>query len=289
MRLKLASSVLLLYGLTWTWAAEPAAAGDTEFVFSAPPRGEQAKEQGIYDPIAEYLTRATGQKFVYAYSHDWLTYQNRMRTGTYDLMFDGPHFVGWRMANLGHTPLVKLADEFVFVVIARADNQRVKEVKDLAGRMVCAHSIPNLGTLALLSQFPNAARQPYITEIQGWDKAYQGVQDNKCVGTVLPLKVLKKMDSGASRKMKTLYTHPALPNQAFTASPRVSAELQRKIAAALLSEEGKKATAKLLEAYAAKEFVPARPGEYAGLGSLLKDVYGFDNDRAKQTLSAKDR
>jgi len=47
MRLKLASSVLLLYGLTWTWAAEPAAAGDTEFVFSAPPRGERAKEQGI--------------------------------------------------------------------------------------------------------------------------------------------------------------------------------------------------------------------------------------------------
>jgi hypothetical protein len=47
-------------------------------------------------------------------------------------------------------------------------------------------------------------------------------------------------------------------------------ELHKKIAQALLSEEGKQATAKLRTAYAGQDFIPTTRDEYAGLGDLLK-------------------
>jgi len=251
-------------------ARQPAAAiaDGAEFVFSAPPRGSYAEEVAVYQPIVEYLSRVTGRKFRYQYSDNWLSYSKDMTNGNYDLVFDGPAFNGWRMEKMSHTPLIKLPEDFVFVVIARKDNLQVTELKQLAGRKVCVHAPPNLGTLTLLSQFDNPMRQPSIVEIKGWDVAYQSVAEGKCAGTVLPIKNLEKNDKGLVR---VLYKHKPLPNQALSAGPRIPADMQARIKHALLSDEGRAATTKLRATYAGKDFIAAEPQEYAGLGTLLKD------------------
>lgn len=242
---------------------------NSQLVFSAPPRGAYADEVAIYEPIVQLLSKVVGRKVEYKYSDNWLSYSKEMTEGRYDIVFDGPAFNGWRVEKLRHTPLVRLPEDFIFVVVTKADNDRVKNVKDLAGRMICAHAPPNLGTLTLLSQFDNPARQPVIVETKGWDTAYKALMDGKCVATVLPIKNLGKNDAGAQRLTKTLYQHKALPNQAFSVGPRIAPELHAKIAQALLSEEGKLATAKLRAAYAGKSFVQTNRQEYADLGELL--------------------
>lgn len=248
----------------------PAAAvtGEADFVFSAPPRGSYAEEVATYQPITEYLTRITGKRFVYKYSDNWLSYSKDMTNGVFDLVFDGPAFNGWRMDKMGHTPLVKLPEDFVFVVIARKDNTQVTELKHIAGRKVCAHAPPNLGTLTLLSQLDNPARQPVIHQVKGWDNNYKAMIEGQCVATVVPIKNFEKNDKGMA---KILYRHRAMPNQAFSAGPRITAAMRARIQQALLSEEGRAATAKLRSVYAGKDFVQAKPEEYAGLGRLLKD------------------
>ncbi len=240
-------------------------------VFSAPPRGTYAEEVATYQPIVELLSEVIGKKVVYQYSDNWLTYSKDMTMGKYDLVFDGPAFNGWRAERLNHVPLVKLPEDFVFVITARAADKSINDVKDLAGRLVCAHAPPNLGTLTLLSRFDNPARQPRIVETKGWDNSYKAMLEGKCVATVLPIRNLQKMDNGPQRMSKTLYTHRPLPNQALSVGPRVSPTLHARIAQALLSERGKIATAKLRAAYAGKDFVLAAREEYAGLGDLLKD------------------
>ncbi|MFP5349369.1 MAG: phosphate/phosphite/phosphonate ABC transporter substrate-binding protein [Gammaproteobacteria bacterium] len=242
----------------------------TDLIFSAPPRGAYAEEVAIYQPIVEYLSRVTGQKFRYQYSDNWLTYSKDMTSGAYDLVFDGPAFNGWRMTRMQHTPLIKLPEEFVFVVVTRKDNTQVTELKQLAGRKICAHAPPNLGTLTMLSQFDNPARQPSILETKGWDAAYRAVAEGKCAGTVLPQQSLVKNDKDKNQ-MRVIYKHRPMPNQAFSAGPRISPAMQQKIKAALMSEEGRAVTAKLRALYAGKDFVAATPEEYAGLGQLLKD------------------
>jgi ABC-type phosphate/phosphonate transport system substrate-binding protein len=248
-------------------------------IFSAPPRGTLAKETENYQPLTDFLTKVTGRTVIYQHADNWLSYSRDMTQGKLDIVFDGPHFNGWRMENLNHTPLVKLPEDFIFVVIVKADNKSVQDIKQLAGRRICAHAPPNLGTLTMLKQFDNPARQPVIATVKGWDKSYASLMAGQCVATVVPIKNLEKMDKGKNLA-RIVYKSPAMPNQAISAGPRISREIQDKIKQALLTEEGKAATAKLRSAYAGKDFVPATRAEYVGLSAYIKNSLYYSNPAA---------
>ncbi len=257
--------------------ARGASAGNENvLVFSAPPR--ETEEEGIrtYQPIAEYLSRVTGKTIVYKHPNDWLTYQLEMQRGSYDLVFDGPHFNSWRISNLQHSTLVKLADEHAFAVVVRKDDARTSDLKQLAGQKVCGMNPPNLGTLAVLSQFDNPMRQPLIMNSMGWNKIYEGVAfEKKCTAGILPVAVLKKFNN-SENVVRVLYKTKTLPNQAFSAGPRVPAGDQAKIAAALVSPDGSTAMARLMSTYGSDKGVAfATKAEYAGLDVYLKDTWGY--------------
>jgi len=253
----------------------PVIAGNT-LIFSAPPRGALAKETENYQPVADFLTRVTGRTVVYKHAKDWLSYARDMTQGKFDLVFDGPHFNGWRMENLNHTPLVKLPEDFIFAVVVKADNKSIQNIKQLAGRRICAHAPPNLGTLTLLNQFDNPVRQPQITTVKGWDKSYNSLVAGKCVATVVPIKNLEKWDKNM-KQTRIVFKSAAMPNQAISAGPRIPQEVQDKIRQALLSADGKAATAKLRSVYAGKDFVAATRAEYAGQSVYIKDSLYYSN------------
>ncbi len=256
--------------------AGPAAAKD--IVFSAPPRESAADGQATYGPIAEYLSGRLGRRVVYRHSRDWLSYIQHIQHDGYDLVFDGPHFVGYRMAKFGHVPLVRLPGSLDFVVIARRDNRQVVELKDLAGRPVCGHAPPNLATLTLQAQFPNLSRQPRILETRGFKNAFLGVIKRRCDAAPIPTRVYAKLDRGANGgQTRILYQSAPLPHQAFTAGRRVTPEEQEKIAAALLAPEAATPTERLRARFAGgKALLPARAEDYRGLYRLLRFVWGFE-------------
>ncbi len=243
-------------------------------VFSAAPQQDQQTAIETYGPIAEYLSKVIGKQVVYKHPGNWLSYQMEMKKGSYDLVFDGPHFNDWRATKLQHSILVKFPSEHVFVVIVKKDNSKIADLKQLNGRPVCAMSPPNLGTLTLLSQFDNPVRQPVIINTDGWENIYKGVVADKCVAAVLPLKNLEKYDRGTFTKI--IFKGKAMPNQALSAGQRVSREDQAKIVSALITPEASEPTAKLREIYAIDgRFVPAAKREYAGLSVWLKDTWGY--------------
>lgn len=251
-----------------------AAGGDT-LVFSAPPRELPAAANEIYEPIAQYLSGVLGKKVTYRHSNNWLTYQTEMRKGTYDLVFDGPHFNGWRAANLSHNILAKLPGDHVFVVITRSDGNSINDIKQLSGRAVCAMPPPNLGTLTLLSQFDNPARQPVIANTDGWENIYRNVMARRCTAGVLPLTLLEKFGQGG---VKIVFKGKALPNQAFSAGPRVTLAEQAKIASALTAPESAAAFARLREHYAViGNLTLATRDEYLTFATLLKGQWGYAN------------
>lgn len=251
----------------------PALDRDRMLVFTAPPRESPEAGQAIYGPIAEYLSQATGRRIVYQHPGTWGVYRSEMLRGNYDLVFDGPHFNAWRAERLAHNVLVKAPKAHEFVIIARAD-QPMTKLSQMAGRTFCAHAPPNLGTLVLLSQFDNPSRQPMLINTKGWENIYQGVAAGQCAGAIIPTAMLKQLDTG--KRMRVLYRSQPLPNQAFSAGPRVAPQDQQRIAEALLAPQAHAPTARLRETFKIGErFATASNAEFAGAGAILKNEWGY--------------
>ena len=247
-----------------------------DLVLSSAPRDSKEKEEEIYKPITDMMSTATGQKVTFKHGDNFLVYQSEMRKGNYDIVFDGPHFVGWRMTKLSHVPLVKFPDNLVFAAITSKKHDKINDLKGLVGRTVCAFPPPNLATLSILVEFENPSRQPLILETESFPAVYKKVMAGKCVGGILQAKLFQDLDKEAQMG-KVLYTSKPLPNQAFSAGPRVTPEMRDKIIKAMLSAEGAVATQKLRDVYKIQAAMqPATEEEFKGLGKLLRDVWGFN-------------
>ena len=243
-------------------------------VFTAPPRETLEEATEIYKPVADFLSKTLGKRVEYTYPGTWGVYRTEMLKGGYDIVFDGPHFNSYRMEKLSHNILVKIPERHEFTVIVKKDQAEFRNLKQMAGRTFCTHAPPNLGTLVLLSQFDNPSRQPMIINTKGWDKIYAGVISGKCVAGVLPALNLKKYDQAGLTRI--IYKGQAMPNQAFSAGPRVTPEDQEKIAHALVSPEAGQATAKLRTAYKVGDsFALANNQEYRGLAEYLRNEWGY--------------
>ena len=76
--------------------------------------------------------------------------------------------------------------------------------------------------------------------------------------------------------MKTVFRSKVLPDNAFSAGPRLGIEVKALIAKALLAPEAGSATQALRQKYASgKAFVQATNEEYADLGVLLRNEWGY--------------
>lgn len=247
----------------------------SEYIFTAPPRESKERAIEIYEPIAEYLSIITGEKFVYKYPGNWTEYSRGMLNREYDLAFDGPHFVSWRIKNIDHDAIAKLPQLHIWRVIVRSDSTDIKTLDDLVGKKVCAPKSPNFGMLTMMSHYPNPDREPIHVITKGWNDGYNGVLKGRCVATVLPKTNHRKFDPELA-KTRAIHTHLPYPNQAFTAGPNLSPEMKAKIIDNLLSEDGQIALLELRERFTRGEkLVSVDNEEYEGISMVLKRAGNF--------------
>ena len=254
-----------------------------DLVFTAPPRESLAKAEEIYGPVISFLATVTGQKVVFRNTDNWLSYQDEMRKDKYDIVFDGPAFMGWRIVKLHHTAILKVPGNLVFAVAVNKHQDKIRDIKGLTGRTLCGFPPPNLATLAVMHEFDNPSRQPVVLETQSFKATYQDTVKGRCVGGILQPKLLEAMDSEA-KALRVVYTSKPFPNQGMTVSPRVTPEIRNKIIQGMESPEGRVATQKLRDEFKGQDFVPAKDEEYVDHAKLLKDIWGFglNDDTSKK-------
>jgi ABC-type phosphate/phosphonate transport system substrate-binding protein len=199
-----------------------------------------------------------------------------MQQGEYDLVFDGSHFVSWRISRLAHEPLVKVAQEDIFVVLASRRDHQLNQLQDLAGRSVCGHAPPHYATLRVYHKFDNPARQPVLIREQSWQAIYQAMITGKCDGAIMPLEAYHQIDPD-SRHARIIFKSKAIPRHTLTAGPRLSSEDKTTITRALLSPQGRKVTKKLHQQLGTTKITRAIKSEYAGLDMILHGVWGFSS------------
>jgi ABC-type phosphate/phosphonate transport system substrate-binding protein len=247
-----------------------------EYVFSAPPRGSAEKETRVYAPIAKYLSGVLGKQIIYKHPGNWLTYQNDMQKGKYDLVFDGPHFASWRIIKTNHVPLVKLPGKLAFNIVVSNKNKDIKNYRDLTGRTVCGLAPPNLATLTLYSLFPNPVRQPLVVAVKSFPDAYKKTIKGQCVAAVMRDKMFNKLNK-KDKAGRVIFNSKGVANQAFTAGPRFSPKQKETLTKALLSKQAVEKMQAFHKRFnkKGKPILPANEKDFRGLALLLKDVWGF--------------
>jgi ABC-type phosphate/phosphonate transport system substrate-binding protein len=265
------SALLLLAG----WLIIGQSSAQDPLVLGAAPRENAEEGMQLYGPLAQRMGEVLGREVVYRHPGNWLAYQRDMRNGAYDILLDGPHLIAWRIHEIDHVPLARVPGELRFVVIVSESDTSIQSLDDLVARSVCAVAPPNLAPLVLLSQYPNSIRQPLIHPARrGMRQAFEQFRAGECVAAALPAgfynNILSDQDRAGTR---VLFRSEGLPQQGFTAGPRLD-EGEREALKALLTAEAEPSTEPLLRRFAgaASALVPARQGEYEPHYFLLKGV-----------------
>ena len=246
-----------------------------DLILSAPPRELPAAGIELYGPLADHLTALLGEKVIYRHPDNWLEYQRDLRKGIYDIVFDGPHFVSWRVEHLHHDVLVKLPGLLEFVVAVFDDDDQVRDIHDLVGKKVCAIAPPNLATLTLMEQFSNPVRQPVIWDVPGgFMNVYKSLKLRECRAAVFRSDFYDKRLSGEDRAgLKVLFRSKPLPNQAISAGPRLDMGMKEKIIRSLTVGEGRVAALSITKRFGDNQsFIAAKKEEYLAYNHLLEGV-----------------
>lgn len=244
------------------------------WLLTSPPREKPDEAQEMYGKLADFLTAQVGEKIVYERPQGWIEYVNNMRSGKYDIVFDGPHFAAWRIKHLNHAPLVKLPGTLTFVVVGKHNDTKLNKLSDLLTGGWCGLPSPNLATMAVMAQFNNPVKQPDFVEIQDINNILPALKAGRCRAAGLLDKFYKKTSDEDKKDLKVIYTSPTYPDQTITVGPHVSTAAREKIIAVLTVETGVPAAKSIFEKFAknATHFVPAPLPEFEGLEELLEGV-----------------
>jgi ABC-type phosphate/phosphonate transport system substrate-binding protein len=251
-------------------------AASADLVFTAAPRETPEEGQALYGPMVNAMSEALGEKVVYQHPGSWNDYQKKVKSGEYDIYFDGAHLAAWRMENKQTKPLVRLPGELAFVVVSRAENKSISRPDDLIAKKVCAMPSPNLGTLTLYSLFQNPVQQPDFIVVNGGAKRLiAAMNEGKCEATIFRKKFYyKKLDAVAQAKFTVLTETAGITNQGFSISNRVNDEKVIMIQTYLTSPQGQLAAQKLLKRFSpgSEKFVAASEDEYQGLNLMAQNM-----------------
>ncbi|RKZ54889.1 MAG: hypothetical protein DRQ44_18495 [Gammaproteobacteria bacterium] len=254
-----------------------------EFLLTAPPRESVADGLKQYGPLAEKLTEILGEKVVYQQPKGWLFYQRDMRADKFDIVFDGPHFISWRIKRFGHTPVAKLPGTLGFIVITAKDvsghnGREINAVNDLKNVTVCSIAPPNLSSLTVLSEYKDPVSLPVMVNAKGGMKGvYSAFKEGRCKAAILRDKFYaKKVPEEERENLKIIFKSAPVANQGVTVSRRISEEQRILITAALT--EVSESTMPTLKRFTprADKMLYTDNTDYGNYYRLLTDVvYGW--------------
>lgn len=244
-----------------------------ELILTAPPRETAAQGAKLYGPLANHLTTVLGKTVTYKHPVSWPRYQRDMRADKFDIVFDEPHFMSWRMWKHGHTQLVRLPGKLSFVIVVKSDDKGIKELLDLTYKNICALSPPDLSTLTMIAQFGDTEPANLKTISGGMTGVYNAFKKGECRAAILRDAFYKASLTDEDRvSTKIILESEPVDNQGLTVSTRIDKKLHEKIVISLLEENP--GTAPILKRFAPGEdiMIPASSSDYEEYYKLLQGV-----------------
>lgn len=268
-------ALTILYSLLAATAANAA-----EYTLSVEPNYPIAQTKDLYQPLLDYLSKATGQRFVLKPSPNYHVYWRDMRNGAKtDFAFEEAHFTDYRINHQHFTPLVRVSDPTRYILLVDPSKASAG-VNGLIGYRIISMSAPSLGYLLLGELYKNPLAQPEIQSIaaswkDGVEMIFAGEADAAMVPGFLGETYPNLVPVATSRDFI---------GRALSVAPSVPADVRKKVTDAMLRLHKDNSLYDVINELGATQFVPASAAEYAGNERLLRDVFGYQAVSRTKTM-----
>ena len=255
------------------WAA-CASAQDTPLVLMIQPTlGVEATRQA-FQPLVDYLEKATGSRFTIVTQPNFLGHwQTVRRNSGYDLGLDDPHLTDYRVRKIGIHVLAKVPGTTSYSLIVPNTKKRVFDPLELTGKKVASFGPPSIGATRLSAMFLNPSRRPTIVEIDSASEGMALLLQGKVNAAMLPTSLIAEQ-VGRGEAIVVMSTEPT-PHMALSISPRINTALREKVRAALLRAGKPGDGAQALRHTGFESLEPATAATYANQSRILKDYWGY--------------
>jgi phosphonate transport system substrate-binding protein len=255
--------------LLWGLAIATTCLAEDYMLAIQPVQSKQATLKA-YQPLAQYLSEATGDHFKVVTELNFLTYWEHMRhKHDYDLVLDAAHFTDFRVKRQNYEVLVKIPDTVSYSLVTPGDVP-LFDAQELIGKRVATAPSPSLGGVRLQQMFPNPLRQPTIVPTDNFQQALEKVRSGEINAALVPTPLIR-----GDNTVFTVTTTKPVPHMALSASPRVDENTQKLITTVLLDANQTPKGQAMLKAINFPAFVPADSKLYDGYASLLEGVWGY--------------
>jgi ABC-type phosphate/phosphonate transport system substrate-binding protein len=273
-RLSRISAMALALWITMLGAAQAVPAADRGLVLAVQPVLSEAQTKKAFEPLARYLSRATGEPVTVKTWPNFMAYWSDMLHDPQNtLYFDAAHFTAYRASKFHDHVLAKVPATVSYSLIVR-DDKIVFDPSELTGKTVATLGAPSIGAARLNGMFPNPSRQPIMIEVPDSQAGVQMVLDGKVEAAIIPTPIVaQRMGQGAHISVVT--TTEPIPHIALSASAGVSPKAQKEIRQAMVDAINRPDGQLMLKKIGFPKFDPASASVYKGQQNILKTYWGF--------------
>lgn len=249
-------------------------AASNELVLAVQPILDEEQTRKVFQPLCDYLARATGRACRIFTSPNFYAYWDNVRQSkAFNLVLDAAHFTDYRAQKLGYEVLAKIPDTVTYTLVTR-ENDLMLDVSELVGKRVATLGIPSIGAARLNGLFPNPSRQPVTIEVGAAEKAMRMLLDGKVNAAILPTPIVSQQMASGAAVYVVLTTDP-IPHIALSASSSLDASTRTALRNALLAAHNSENGRKMLKLIGFERFDPASTAVYTGQGKILKEYWGY--------------
>lgn len=241
-----------------------------EYTLSIQPVLSKDKVVTTFQPLADYLTKQTGQQITIKAYKSFLTYWQKMqRAESFDLVLDAAHFTDYRIQNYDYTVLAKIPEKVSFSLVTHEDLLIYKS-EELILKNVATVPSPGLGGIMFYEIFNDPSRLPREVTVNNSQEAVNAIADGRADAAIIPSPLVNNYEF-----LNTVMTTEQIPRMALSASPTVSNDVMQSIQKALINANQSVEGRLMLEKISLPGFVSTDNKEYFGFSRLLNGLFGY--------------
>ncbi len=258
----------LLAGALWVAGLTVAQAAELNFVVQ--PIIDREATRRAYQPLADYIARATGKEVALLTAYDFADFWFTMKQGKrYNLILDSAFYTAYRIKRQGWIPLAKVPGLVSYSLVS-LPNLAYFEAAELVGKRIASLIPPSPGGLVLSRMFPTATRQPVVIPVKDSRSALELLYAGKVQAAMVPTPLVARA-MAQERDLIVVATSEQFPHITLSAAPSVDAGTRARIRKALLSATETPAGQEMLKKIGFAGFEKTDPSLYQGYDRYLEE------------------